>query len=211
MHCFHVLFAFATCWLVDVITGHGRLIDPPARNSMWRYNFPNPPNYNDNELNCGGFSFQWSNDGKCGVCGDPFGKEQMHVYPGKYANNIISKTYKKGQVITVKVELTANHKGYFTFRIGDIGNPPITEEKLSHKLTVAGTAATRYYLPAGSMNEIFTVSLQLPMNLVCRQCVLRWKYTAGNNWGTGTGGAGAGHGKQVKNHILKLRVIELNL
>ena len=38
--------------------GHGRLMDPPARNSMWRFGFPNPVNYNDNELFCGGYAGQ---------------------------------------------------------------------------------------------------------------------------------------------------------
>ena len=36
------------------VAGHGRLMDPPARNSMWRLGFDNPVNYNDNELYCGG-------------------------------------------------------------------------------------------------------------------------------------------------------------
>ena len=38
------------------VTGHGYLADPPARNSMWRYGFDTPKNYNDAEQNCGGFS-----------------------------------------------------------------------------------------------------------------------------------------------------------
>lgn len=40
-------------WLPG-ISGHGRLIDPPSRSSMWRYGFNNPPNYDDNQLYCGG-------------------------------------------------------------------------------------------------------------------------------------------------------------
>ena len=36
------------------VRGHGRMMDPPSRNSMWRLGFPNPVNYNDNELYCGG-------------------------------------------------------------------------------------------------------------------------------------------------------------
>jgi hypothetical protein len=36
------------------VSAHGRLMNPPARNSMWRFGFPNPVNYNDNELFCGG-------------------------------------------------------------------------------------------------------------------------------------------------------------
>ena len=57
---------------------------PAGRNSMWRYGFKNPSNFDDNGLNCGGFSLQWdTNKGKCGVCGDPFGGRQRHVFPGK--------------------------------------------------------------------------------------------------------------------------------
>lgn len=41
---------------VAQVKGHGRLMDPPARNSMWRFGFPNPVNYNDNELFCGGYA-----------------------------------------------------------------------------------------------------------------------------------------------------------
>lgn len=37
-----------------LVHGHGRLMNPPARNAMWRFGFPNEVNYNDNELFCGG-------------------------------------------------------------------------------------------------------------------------------------------------------------
>ena len=40
--------------LLTLSEGHGRLREPPSRGSMWRDGFSNPPNYNDNELNCGG-------------------------------------------------------------------------------------------------------------------------------------------------------------
>ena len=193
-----ILFVAAMTYLVvDSVSGHGRLIDPPARNSMWRYGFSNPVNYNDNELNCGGFAYQVSKGGKCGVCGDPYGKAQPHVFPGEYANRIITRKYTKGQVINVKVEITSNHKGYFTFKIGDVGNPPLTEEKLNYVLKIAGTDKMRYYLPARSMNGIFMVSLQLPKDLVCKECAIQWRYTAGNNWGTDSTGSGVGKGPQV--------------
>lgn len=34
--------------LFHYVGGHGRLMEPPARNAMWRFGFPNPVNYNDN-------------------------------------------------------------------------------------------------------------------------------------------------------------------
>lgn len=39
-----------------MVHGHGRLMDPPARNAMWRFGYPNAVNYNDNELYCGGYA-----------------------------------------------------------------------------------------------------------------------------------------------------------
>ena len=36
------------------MNGHGRMMDPPSRNAMWRLGFSNPINYNDNEVFCGG-------------------------------------------------------------------------------------------------------------------------------------------------------------
>lgn len=42
-----------------LVCGHGRLMDPPARNAMWRFGYPNPVNYNDNELFCGGYAGEY--------------------------------------------------------------------------------------------------------------------------------------------------------
>ena len=36
------------------VSGHGRLVEPPSRSSMWRYGFDTPHNYDDNAINCGG-------------------------------------------------------------------------------------------------------------------------------------------------------------
>lgn len=46
-----VLVAF-----VASVLGHGRLISPPGRSTMWRYGYNTPKNYNDNQLYCGGFN-----------------------------------------------------------------------------------------------------------------------------------------------------------
>lgn len=43
------------------VKGHGMLLDPPARSSLWRYGFENAPtNYDDNALNCGNYSVNCS-------------------------------------------------------------------------------------------------------------------------------------------------------
>lgn len=46
------------CVVAGRVYGHGLMIDPPQRSSLWRY-FPGQgfeENYNDNELFCGGLS-----------------------------------------------------------------------------------------------------------------------------------------------------------
>eukprot|EP00794_Sanderia_malayensis_P016057 gene16057-17680_t len=199
MHILSIV-AFSFC-LVSSISGHGRLIDPAARNAMWRFGFPNPANYNDNGLNCGGYSTQWSkNSGKCGICGDAYHlKDQPHNDGGRYANGIIAKTYKRGEVIEVEVHLTSNHQGWFEFRIGKYDDASIQGDAMGrlkgHLLEVVG-AGTRFNLPRGSANGKFKTKLRLPADLLCKRCVMQWWYNAGNNWDCDSDGCGVGHGKQ---------------
>jgi len=41
---------------------------------------------------------------------------------GRYANGIITRSYRKGQNIEVDIFLTTSHLGYFEFRIGAFDN-----------------------------------------------------------------------------------------
>ena len=183
--------------LIASVLGHGYLLDPPSRNTAWRFGFDNPKHFTDNELNCGGFSNQWNkNNGKCGVCGDPYEKKDPEfIVPGAYAKGIITKTYEMGQEIEVLVELTSNHRGYFVFRLGKIGTPPITEEKLTHVLKQPN--GWKKWMLTSNRNDKFRIKLKLPEGLTCDHCVLQWWYSAGNNWGCdGDGTCGLGHGPQ---------------
>lgn len=81
-------------------------MDPPARNSMWRFGYPNAVNYDDNELFCGGYGVQWEqNEGKCGVCGDPYqlATPRPHEAGGLFARGIISRFYAAGQVFALNM------------------------------------------------------------------------------------------------------------
>jgi hypothetical protein len=49
-------------------------MDPPARNAMWRLGFPNPVNYNDNEVYCGGYG------GLAKIVGKSFRKSLIESY-----------------------------------------------------------------------------------------------------------------------------------
>lgn len=53
--------------------------------------------------------------------------------------------------------------------------------------------AHRFY--PGIENKVYEIKYTLPAGLTCSQCVLQWKYMAGNNWGmcpNGTGAVGCG-------------------
>ncbi|XP_037775664.1 LOW QUALITY PROTEIN: uncharacterized protein LOC119572628, partial [Penaeus monodon] len=194
----------AIAFLAVGVRGHGRLMDPPARNAMWRLGYPNPVNYNDNELYCGGFVVHYQqNDGKCGVCGDNYVDKapRSHEAGGLYANGIIGRKILIFQVIEIEAELTTNHKGYMEVRLCPNNDPKkiITEECLSqYVLPLEGTYETRFIIPEDSKKyEIFKWRVKLPEGITCSHCVLRWKYFAGNTWGVNQEGLeGVGQGPQ---------------
>lgn len=170
---------------IALIEGHGRLRIPPARTSMWREGFNTTKNYNDAELNCGGFNFQWDyHHGKCGVCGDPWtGTHKDEVSSGIYATGIITRNYTQGQLIDVKIEITANHGGWHSFYLCPEKN--LTEECFQKYLLADQNGQTK--LPIRKTDKIIQLKLQLPPYLTCRQCVLRWKWVCGNRWGCDDG------------------------
>lgn len=63
---------------------------------------------------------QWIvNKGKCGLCGDAFDEPiKPHEAPGGiFATGTIVRNYMEGQIIPIKIEITAVHKGYYEFKI----------------------------------------------------------------------------------------------
>jgi len=191
---------------VNRVQGHGRLIKPPSRASAWRYGFATEKDYNDNESYCGGLSVQHQkNGGKCGVCGDPYHmpRPRLHEHGGRYGQSVIVKTYRKGADIDIGIDLSANHQGFFEFRLcpHNFENTPETDECFDkYVLQRADNDETKYYPGAGS-GIIFNSTYKLPSDLTCDQCVLQWRYIAGNNWGTcpdGTGRNGCGPQEQFR-------------
>ncbi|KAK6184667.1 hypothetical protein SNE40_007096 [Patella caerulea] len=175
-----------TACVLAVVLGHGRLIRPVGRATMWRYGYQTPHDYNDNALYCGGRGHQWGvNNGKCGVCGDPYDQPQPrdHEAGGKYGKGIIVERYKQGQIIKIKVELTANHGGNFEFRICDTNNPKVTatEECLNRNLLANTAGQTKMQVIPG---RDFNFELVLSPFLTCTHCVFQWKYEAAQNPGS---------------------------
>ncbi|XP_011429461.3 uncharacterized protein [Magallana gigas] len=175
--------------LVPAVLGHGYLQEPPSRSSMWRFGFNTPHNYNDNQLFCGGFDRQWNkNGGKCGICGDPWDGVRENEAGGRYATGIISRRYTEGQIIDVKVKITASHMGYFEFRLCPNNNvhKPATQACLDQYVLHQPSGSVRF-LEQGRP-QTYSIKVKLPKGLTCTQCVLQWKYNAGNSFGTAPNG-----------------------
>ena len=194
---------FAAASLIALALGHGMLMNPASRNSAWRVFPGRPAQYTDNELNCGGFSVQWSkNKGKCGVCGDAYHlKNPRYVYPGKYAKDgFIAKTYREDQEIEVTVKITSNHQGFFRFSVGKLEKRPVTQQQLKHVLLQPDGSNT-WPLHASRTGD-FKIRLVLPRGLTCDHCVMQWWWTVGNNWGCDEdGNCGVGKGKKQETFV----------
>lgn len=199
------LMLFVVGWsmmLLGSVEGHGRLTQPWGRSSLWRdqvaYPGFQPRDYNDNQLFCGGLSHQIGQGYKCGICGDPYDESQprKHEIGGPYYKGYLVANYTTEQVIDVTVQITANHKGFFQFKLCPVPGfqTEATQECLDRTvLKVAGTDETEYHIT----NEIkdFHLQLQLPADLQCDHCVFQWRYHTGNSWGNcgnGTGSLGCG-------------------
>ncbi|EFA07374.1 uncharacterized protein LOC656897 [Tribolium castaneum] len=171
--------------LLKEISGHGMMLEPPNRSSLWRYDKSALPNYQDNQNFCGGYYVQWElNGGRCGVCGDTYSDPhpQDNENSGKYGSGKIVRTYEAGSVINVDVWLSKNHLGSFEFSLCEITNPNAPESgEECFKVLPLADGSQQYNVSAGETD--ITVALQLPKGKSCAHCVLRWHYRAGNNWG----------------------------
>ncbi|KAH8358926.1 hypothetical protein KR093_003356, partial [Drosophila rubida] len=191
------------CSVIDHIEGHGMLLSPVGRSSRWRYDTTAPKNYDDSGLYCGGFWKQTENNGQCGLCGDDFSLSQPrpNEHGGKYGQGVIVNSYIGVSTIDVNVQITANHLGYFTFHLCNLDEAGSESESCfdKHRLLFADGSDR---LSIGTTTGNIVASLQLPTGISCKHCVLRWTYTAGNNWGVcedGTGAMGCGAQENFKN------------
>ncbi|XP_077538197.1 uncharacterized protein LOC144150219 [Haemaphysalis longicornis] len=198
------------------VHAHGRMLEPPARNSMWRVSYDTPPNFEDSELFCGGIKAQWEdNGGKCGVCGDNYAqpRPRRHETGSMYARNVTVRRYAPGALVDIAVELETNHLGHFEFSICPRRSweEPESDECFDRHLLPVVTASgparkksafysdeppTRYRLPTAA-NGLYLIQVQLPEGVTCEHCVLRWHWRSANNWGDcGDGTMALGCGPQ---------------
>ncbi|KAL8595513.1 hypothetical protein ACOMHN_000722 [Nucella lapillus] len=199
------------------VEGHGRLIDPPSRASMWRHGFDSPRDYDDNQGYCGGQAQLWNRfNGRCGVCGDPWEpRPRAHERGGQFYDGTPVRVYRQGDVITVVTGITANHRGWMEYRLcpydspgpGDVERDDVSGALVEvrqacldrHVLQLADGSGTRYFLPKPYRVGQYSVDLQLPAHVSCDKCLLQWKWNVANSWGTdpdGTSCVGCGPQEQ---------------
>lgn len=167
---------------------HGFLAEPKARNVVHN------SNYCPHCLAAGGPGVTyaggrtWPNS-KHGVCGDPAAGPLDHEAGGKFATKKITGTYKRGQVVTLRVKLTAPHGGRFSFGVCPVpdGASAAAERKAvtqkclnSNRLTNTENGTPYWWLGKKGAGE-YTMTFRLPAALVCKRCVLQWHYETGNS------------------------------
>ncbi|KAL6421233.1 hypothetical protein ACFW04_013654 [Cataglyphis niger] len=103
---------------------------------------------------------------------------------GKYGTGTIVKYYKPGQMIELVARLTANHGGYFQYSICPLNYTKEleTEECFAKYPLKMENGSNKYVLKSHNSGD-YKMNAYLPEDLTCEQCVLRWEYIAGNNWG----------------------------
>ncbi|KAK6184668.1 hypothetical protein SNE40_007097 [Patella caerulea] len=205
MYCSVKFIALTFVLFAVRVKGHGRLIDPPSRASMWRYGFDLPQSdYDDNQGYCGGQQQLWNRfKGVCGVCGDARSPiPRAHERGGKYYAGTVVKTYQEGDSIEVTTQITANHRGWYEFRLCAYDNPrgedlehdtngnfvEVSHECLNKHLLQVEDGGTRWYLPAPYKVGLYTVRVKLPEGLSCHNCLFQWKWNVANSWGSDPGG-----------------------
>lgn len=185
-----ILFSFILVNWASLISGHGRLMDPPARSTAWREDSSRfPAYYNDMEMFCGGKPVQWNeNSGKCSICGENWAKPKRFEKGGDLYRGHVVRNYQMNGKIPISVELTTNHRGWFEFRLCNVDTMPSGEadhDCLNKILLADQNGRTRFNTPSQveGWQGFFNTELVIPKNFKCNHCVLQWKWNVGNSHG----------------------------
>lgn len=125
----------------------------------------------------------------------------MHETGGSMALNTTTRNFFPGSSIDVMIEIVANHGGLFRFEMCWRDDVNVKEtEQCFEPLQITGRNPKKnngqenfqddfddqfdYELEPSAGEGFFTISLDLPRDKTCNQCILRWHWTAANNWGT---------------------------
>lgn len=179
--------------------GHGFMTEPAARNAI--HNSNSCPHC----LPAGGPGLTYANGRKWtaagskmwdpkvnaahGVCGDPHTGPLHHEAGGKYATKMITGVYRQGQVITIRIKITAPHGGRFIFGICPVPDGAsdskersvVTQQCFDRNRLKNAQDGSDYWWFGKRGNGEYSMQFRLPPNIVCKRCVLQWHWESGNS------------------------------
>jgi len=191
----------AAAFLCGSVAGHGFLMVPTSRVSDLT------AAYTPTGVSAGGPDTVYMQgklkfpNGNHGACGDDMTKPYPRMYEGGgqfYSmNGGFSMTYyPQGGSTTLQLYVSANHGGYWTFKVCPVpdsmaSTSTIAENAIvnqqcfdAHQLQVTGTGGTgnAWFLDPGQ-NTPFTekVTVVFPSSLTCKRCVLQWHWVTANS------------------------------
>lgn len=131
------------------------------------------------------------NGGKCGLCGDNFADPapRANELGGKYGSGVIVKSYEGASTIDIGFNITQNHLGYISFTLCNLDEDTTESEECFDKNVLKFEDGSDKF-EIGTTRDRIETTVTLPAGLKCEHCVLRWTYTAGNNWGICENGEG---------------------
>ncbi len=113
--------------------------------------------------------------GLCGICGEEYKSVKKFEKGGSLYRGLTVRTYTQGEVIEVVVEITANHKGFFEFRLCDVAKAnndgEATQQCLNQNLLK--DTFGRMKIPCLPGTGKFTSKLLLPATMSCTRCVFQ--------------------------------------
>ena len=204
-----VFIYLALAVVAGVVNGHGRMMFPISRSSIWRQVPNNPlyPRYEEDavwcELTLNRKAIENDRNATCGIAGTIyngkirgsstlyFEKKLRDVYSYEFGSEryvgTIVEAFKKGEVIYPQIEIVVNHGGWVEFRVcpAPVNGDPTMEcfELEQNKLKFIADGKTRAQLRSVSPDakNYYTYSVKLPDNLTCEHCVLQWHWF-GSGW-----------------------------
>lgn len=124
------------------------------------------------------------------------------------SHNVTAKNYFPGSSIDIIIDIVANHGGTFKFEMCWRDNWNEREhEECFEPLDISRSSDDQepqdhYELDASAGTGTFAMSLDLPPERTCENCVLRWHWRTANNWGRcedGTERVGCGYQEIYRN------------
>lgn len=192
-----VAFLLASFSAIVHVNGHGYLESPRSRNfvasqdGQWSGNDISTPKAETcpHCLNGGG----GLTSGQCGITGNVNYDFPPNVLGTVMPQNIQA-TYVRGQNITVKVHITAHHKGHFEFSVCPIGHgeAPTRECFRSNRLQFVSDPKygankdTNYpyraYIPPSTLGPMdYEFQMKLPQNVTGDYVMLQWWWVSANS------------------------------